>query len=81
MTPQLVGTNEVLQAIRVFDRATGRAEMATLCEAIAARVATDDEFADLVAVRIVVGTHDAVEYLARDRVGTENEVQRCGVTR
>src|SRR5690349_2738862 len=75
LTPQLVGTGEVLQAIRVFDRAGagGRGEMAKLCAAIAARVAADGELADVVTIRIVVGTHDAVEYLVRDRVGIETE--------
>jgi hypothetical protein len=83
LTPMLIGTGEVLQAIRVIDRAVadGRGEIAKLCEAVAARVADDDERADIVAVRIVVGTHDAVEYLARDRVGRETELHRCEVKR
>jgi hypothetical protein len=83
LTPMMIGTAEVLQAIRVIDRAVadGRGEIAKLCEAVAARVADDDERADIVAVRIVVGTHDAVEYLARDRVGRETELHRCAVKR
>lgn len=83
LRPILVGTGEVLQAMRVIDRATasGRGETAKLCAAIAARVAHDDDFADVVAVRIVTGTHDAVEYLARDQVGRETELLRCAVTR
>jgi hypothetical protein len=83
LAPMLVGTGEVLQAIRVIDRAVagGRTEMMKLCEAIAARAAADTEFADLVAVRIVTGTHDAVEYLARDQIGRETELVRCAVKR
>lgn len=83
LTPMLLGTAEVLQAIRVIDRAVadGRAEIAKLCSAVAERVAADDERADVVAVRIVAGTHDAVEYLARDRVGRELELYRCEVKR
>lgn len=83
LTPMMIGTAEVLQAIRVIDRAVadGRGEIAKLCDAVAARVAGDDDFANVVAVRIVVGTHDAVEYLVRDRVGRETELWRCEVTR
>jgi hypothetical protein len=83
LSPILVGTAEVLQAIRVIDRAVagGRAESMKLCEAIAMRAAADDEFDDIVAVRLVTGTHDAVEYLARDRIGRETELLRCAVKR
>ncbi len=83
LRPALVGTAEVLQAIRVIDRAVagGRARIETLCEAIAARVAGDDDFRDVLAIRIVTGTHDAVEYLARDVIGREIEMQRCPVKR
>lgn len=83
LSPALIGTGEVLQAIRVIDRAVaaGRVAQTKLCEAIAARVASDDELGDLAAIRIVSGTHDAVEYLARDRVGPETEILRCAVKR
>lgn len=81
--PRVVGTGEILQALRVIQRAVaaGRAEAAKLCTAIASRVANDDAFRDVVAIRIVTGTHDAVDYLARDQVGREVELLRCEVTR
>jgi hypothetical protein len=83
LQPILVGTGEVLQAIRVIDRAlaSGRPEARRLCEAIAMRVAVADDFSDVVAIRLVTGTHDAVEYLARDVVGRESELLRCAVPR
>lgn len=83
LAPALVGTGEVLQAMRVIERAMhgGRLEIAKLCDAIAARVALDPEYADVRAIRVVTGTHDAVEYLARDRVGRELERARCEVRR
>lgn len=83
LRPALVGTAEVLQAIRVIDRAVagGRVQIGKLCEAVAARVAEADDFRDVVAIRIVTGTHDAVEYLARDVIGREVEIQRCQVKR
>jgi hypothetical protein len=83
LAPSVVCTGEVLQALRVIDRAMAgdRAEQQKLCASIAARVAADDDFADIVAIRLVTGTHDAVEYLVRDVVGSEVEHLRCTVTR
>jgi hypothetical protein len=83
LEPRLVGTGEVLQAMRVIDRAAraGRGELARLCAAIAERVARDRDYDRIVAVRIVTGTHDALDYLVRDRIGTESERARCEVRR
>ena len=83
LSPRMVGTGEVLQALRILQRgiAGGRDEAVGLCAAIAARVAREDAFREVVAIRLVRGTHDAVEYLARDRVGREVELVRCEVTR
>jgi len=81
LSPAALGTGEILQALKVVERAVGAGELRPLCEAIAARVARDNEFADIVAIRIVTGTHDAVEYLARGQVGKELERLRCAVRR
>ncbi len=84
LAPAVVGgTGEILQALRVISAATnaGRPALRELCTAIAARVAGDSEFADIVAIRLVTGTHDAVQYLAHDVVGTEYERVRCEVSR
>lgn len=83
LTPGLVGTGEVLQAMRVLDRAVsgGRGEMAKLCDAIARRVATDSELASVANIRIVTGTQDALDYLVHDKVGRETERLRCAVPR
>lgn len=83
LEPALVGTGEVLQAMRVFERAVagGRPGMTRLCDAIAARIAADADYQHVTAVRVVTGTHDSVEYLARDVVGRELERTRCTVPR
>src|SRR5688500_4390008 len=83
LAPIVVGTGEVLQALRVIDRAAagGRVPLAELCATIATNVVEYDEFADVVAIRIVTGTHDAVDYLARDVVGREVVRSRCEVKR
>nr|MBA3451731.1 hypothetical protein [Deltaproteobacteria bacterium] len=52
-----------------------------LCTTIAARVAQLDDYRDVVTIRIVTGTHDAVDFLVRDRVGTEQERASCQVPR
>lgn len=81
LSPRMIGSGEILQALQVIASAVGRGETKPLCEAIAARVAGEDEFADVVAIRIVTGTHDAVEYLSHDIVGREYERMRCEVKR
>jgi hypothetical protein len=83
LAPELVGTGEVLQAMRVIDRAVigGKPAMSKLCDAIASRLAGEPEYAAVTRVRIVTGSHDAVDYLGRDRVGREVERVRCAVTR
>lgn len=83
LDPAHVGTGEVLQALEVFEHAhaAGSRELAALCSSIAARVAAAADLADITAIRIVSGTHDAVEYLARGRVGEERDIMRCPVRR
>jgi hypothetical protein len=83
LSPALIGSGEVLQAMRVIERAVGggKASMTVLCETIAKRVATDDDFDNVATIRIVTGTHDAVRYLADDEIGIETERVRCEVKR
>lgn len=83
LAPWVVGTGEILQALRVLERATTRGNpmLGELCNQIAARVRGDDDFADIVAIRMVTGTHDAVQYLAHGVVGLEIERARCEVVR
>ena len=83
LTPSMVGSGEILQALRILEHAVSRgsAETKALCEAIAARVAREDDFANIATIRIVRGTHDAVEYLGDHRIGSETERARCEVKR
>lgn len=83
LSPELAGTGEVLQAYALFDQAVHgpREGLQRLCAAIAARVAADPAYSDVVVVRIVTGTHDAVDYLVRHQVGTEHDRLRCLVLR
>jgi hypothetical protein len=83
LSPQLAGTGEVLQAYALFDDAVRgpREGLQRLCTESAARVAADDDYRDVVAIRIVTGRHDAVDYLVRGTIGTEVERIRCQVLR
>jgi hypothetical protein len=83
LTPSLVGTGEVLQARSMLDKAVagGPRRIAELCAQIAARVAADDDYDDVTAIRIVTGTHDAVEYLIDGKHGPEKLRGQCDVKR
>ncbi len=80
LSPDVLGTGEVLQAFAVIQRAVD-ADAIGLCTAIAARVAADPDYRDVVAVRIVTATHDAVDYVAHGAVGSERTRARCDVVR
>ncbi|HUS31859.1 MAG TPA: hypothetical protein VMZ53_25335 [Kofleriaceae bacterium] len=83
LSPSLIGSSEILQALRVIEHAVGggKGALTSLCETIAKRVASDDDFTDIAFVRIVKGTHDAVRYLGDDEIGVESELLRCEVRR
>jgi hypothetical protein len=83
LSPRLAGTGEVLQAYVLFERAAHgpRAGLQQLCTQIAARVAADPDYHDVVAIRIVTGHHDAIDYLVRGRIGVERDRMRCLVLR
>jgi hypothetical protein len=83
LSPRLAGTGEVLQAYVLFDRVVHgpREGLQQLCTQIAARVAADPDYHDVVAIRIVTGRHDAVDYLVRGKRGVEHDRIRCRVLR
>lgn len=83
LSPELIGTGEVLQAGAIVERAAARgaAALLALCEVIARRVAASPAHGEVAAIRIVTGTHDAVELLARDQRGPEIARARCDVPR
>jgi len=81
LAPWIVGSGEVLQALRVIARAKEARTLPALCATIAERIAPLDEYRDVVSIRIVTGTHDAVDFLVRDQLGMEQERARCEVRR
>lgn len=81
LTPGIVGSAEVLQALTIFQSAKSRGELPQLCATIAGRVAALERYEDVAQIRIVSGTHDAVDYLVRHVEGTEVTRTTCPVSR
>lgn len=78
LSPQLVGSGEILQAYQIVQQVAGsKAAAQKLCRAIAARA----RGGELVAIRIVTGTHHAIDALVDDKLGPEREITRCEVPR
>jgi hypothetical protein len=83
LSPAALGTSEVMQAFATLQReaSRGAGDRQALCQAIAARVAGDESYADVVSIRLVSATHDAVAYLADGTVGREIVRATCDVPR
>ena len=81
LKPAMLGSGEILQAMNVFAKARNRGELPSLCKTVAERVAKRTRFNDVVEIRMMQGTHDAVEFLVRDKMGTERELAKCPVLR
>lgn len=84
LSPGDLGTGEVMQAFATLQRAAASAtECAALCDAIAARVADDDERADVTAIEIVLGRYDAVAIVSGGAGPGERTARlaRCDVVR
>ncbi|HEY0191223.1 MAG TPA: hypothetical protein VGC42_08900 [Kofleriaceae bacterium] len=78
-----LGTSEAMQAFAMLQRGVGGklTDRQALCQAIAARVAADEDYREVVAIRLLWGQHDAVAYLADGTIGHETERARCAVAR
>ena len=83
LSPGHLGTGEVMQAFSRLQRGVGGGtnERLALCKAIAARVAADEALRDVVELRLISGTYDAVDSLAHGAAGREVIRERCDVPR
>jgi hypothetical protein len=77
------GSSEVLQAAALYEDAVhgGGKQLGPLCSAVAQRVVADPALHDVVAVRIVEGTHDVLALLAGGARGPERVRWGCAVVR
>jgi hypothetical protein len=80
LRPRLVGSAEVLQAYMIVGQAVRENRAPALCRQIAERIRVSGDD-DIVTVRIVTGTHDAIDVLVDDKLGREQERARCPVVR
>ncbi len=80
LRPFLVGSTEVLQAFTIVALAVhdGPRAQRRLCTEIANRVAASGD-TELATIRIVTGSHDALDVLLHDKLGHEVERVRCRV--
>ncbi|MBA3500425.1 MAG: hypothetical protein M4D80_33740 [Myxococcota bacterium] len=83
LVPRVLGSGEVLQARAIVERAVrkGGTELAAFCQRIAANVAQLDRFDDVARIRVMSGTHDSIEFLMEDKLGSEFERAKCEVKR
>ncbi|HEY4177996.1 MAG TPA: hypothetical protein VGM90_14210 [Kofleriaceae bacterium] len=81
LKPRIIGSGEVLQALQIVSRARSMGTLPQLCETIAKRIAPLPAYHDVVTVKFVTGTADAVEYLVRHEPANEIERARCLVRR
>ncbi len=79
--PRHVANHEVMQARMAFHHASRGKTLPALCARIAGRVAADPALADVVTIRIVRGTHDALDLLVRGVRGPERTLHECEVPR
>lgn len=81
LTPELLGTSEVLQAKVLIDRAAGSQERsARLCRSVAQRVARSGEHSQLTALELRRVRFDPVAYFSQGRTPIESKrLHRCRV--
>ncbi|MEY2931282.1 MAG: hypothetical protein RL033_2031 [Pseudomonadota bacterium] len=82
LSPELVGSKEVLQAKVLIQRSVdeGAEAMAQLCQSTAARVAQDAAFRELQALAIVARRYDPVDYFVNGPSPLEQQILvRCDV--
>ncbi len=81
LRPHHVANREVMQARMAFQHAVKARTLPALCTRIAARVAADPALLDVTTIRIVRGTHDALDFLVRGVRGAERTLHTCAVPR
>jgi hypothetical protein len=83
ISPELVGSDEVLQAQATIRNAVRRGPRArsALCDEVAARVAREPSMDRARAVRLVKGRYNAIEVLSGRETGVERVLLSCGIPR
>ncbi len=82
LSPEMVGTDEIMQAYQTVKLAIVGGRGASLCKEAAARVRDSEDFEDITRLEVRIDVFDAVRYWQGDR-STENSrvVAHCEVIR
>ena len=82
LPPHLVANAETLQASAALQRAVATGQLATLCQEVASRVASDPEFAATSRLEIRAVRYNPISYFVDGRLPIESRrLHRCMVTR
>lgn len=82
VSPEMVGTDEIMQAYQTVKRAITGGRGATLCKEAAARVRGAAEFSDITRLEVRIDVFDAVRYWQGDRsTDSSRVVAHCEVAR
>lgn len=82
LSPEMVGTDEIMQAYQTVKLAIGGGRAKGLCEEAAARVKGSDTFGGVVRLEVRIDVFDAVRYWEGDRSTDRSRiVAKCEVPR
>ncbi len=80
LSPEMVGTDEIMQAYQTVKLAIDGRRAAALCSEAAARVRVRDDFSDITRLEVRIDVFDAVEYWQGNRETLNSRVvARCEV--
>jgi hypothetical protein len=80
VTPDLVGTDEVMQAHQTIKIAVKRGESKALCERVAERVGDDPASGDIASLEVRTDVYDVFAYFEGERTPLQTQVHaRCPV--
>lgn len=78
--PDLLGSEEIMQAYQTVQVAIGRGHSRDLCRRTAARVAADSDHADIERLEVRTDFYNAVDYFAGDKKPHGTQIHaRCSV--
>lgn len=82
LSPEMVGTDEIMQAYQTVKLAIRGGRAAVLCKEAASRVAQSRDFAEITQLQVRIDVFESVRYWEGDRSTSKTRVlAKCGVPR
>lgn len=82
LSPEMVGTDEIMQASQTVKLAIGGGRAKTLCDEAAQRVADSRDFAEVTRLQVRIDVFDSIRYWEGDRSTSRTRIlAKCGVPR